>query len=148
MKTIWLKTVPLVMAASLFTAATALAAQPASREGHPRSWEQRLQQRLGLTEEQVQAIRQIHERDAEARKQHGQALRLAQIELRRAVLTNADEATLQVKQAEVARLLAESLQMRVNTLRAIAPLLTPEQREQYAKLMEEGRGFRRPRPQS
>jgi Spy/CpxP family protein refolding chaperone len=149
--TFWFRTVPMVVAASLLAASVAVAAQPPSGEGRHRSWEHRLQQRLGLSDEQMQAIRQIHERDAEARKQHAQALRLAQTELRRAVLAGLDQATVEARQADVARLLAESLQMRVNALKALAPILTPEQREQYTKLLEEGRGGRghhRPRQQS
>jgi Spy/CpxP family protein refolding chaperone len=147
----WLRAVTLALAATLLAATATHAAQSPSGEGRHRSWELRLQERLGLTDDQVQAIRQIHQREAEARRQHWQALRLAHAELRRAILGDVDEATLQARRAEVARLLAESLQMRVNTLKAIAPLLTPEQREQFVKLMEEGRGSRghhRPRQQS
>jgi Spy/CpxP family protein refolding chaperone len=136
----WLRALTLALPAILLAATAARAAQPSSAEGRHRSWELRLQERLGLSDQQTQAIREIHQRDAEARTQHWQALRRAQAELRRAVLADIDQATLQARQAEVARLLAESVQMRVNTLKAIAPLLTPEQREQFAKLMEEGRG--------
>jgi Spy/CpxP family protein refolding chaperone len=147
----WLRTVTIALAATLVATTAAQAAQSPSGEGRHRSWEQRLQQRLGLSEEQVQAIRQVRERGADARKQHWQALQRAQAELRRAVLGNVDDATLQARQAEVARLMAESLQMRIDTLKAITPVLTPQQREEFAKLMEEGRGPRgahRPRQQS
>jgi Spy/CpxP family protein refolding chaperone len=140
--TSWLRALTLILAATLFAATAALAVESPSQESRQRSWEHRLQQRLGLTEEQVQALRGIHQGQAEARKQHGQALQQAQAELRRAVLAGLDEATLKTRQTEVERLLAESLQMRVNTLKAIVPLLTPEQREQYAKMLEEGRGVR------
>jgi Spy/CpxP family protein refolding chaperone len=143
----WLRALTLALPAVLLAVTAALAAQPPGAEGRHRSWELRLQERLGLTDQQTQAIREIYQREAEARKQHGQALRQAQAELRRAVLADIDEATLRARQAEVARLLAESLQMRVNTLKAIAPLLTPEQREQFAKLMEEGRGRHGPHRQ-
>jgi Spy/CpxP family protein refolding chaperone len=132
--------VAVLVAAATFIATTAVATT-AVQAGGPekgaidhRSQERRLQRELGLTDQQVQAIRQIHQREAEARKQHGQALQQAQTELRRLILTEADNAAIEAKRAEVERLLTEGLHRRMNTLREITPLLTPEQREKYAQL--------------
>ena len=114
----------------------------------PRSWETRLQQQLGLRDDQVQAIRQIREREAPAWKQHGQALRQARAELRRLILSEADQPSIDAKYAQVQQLMTEGLAKRVNTLKEITPLLTPEQREKFAALMEHGRHFHRHRQPS
>jgi Spy/CpxP family protein refolding chaperone len=132
----------LLAAALLWSPAGAAEADKAQAPHH--SWESRLQQRLGLTDDQVQKIRAIRTRDAEARKQHWQAMRTAQAELRRLVLMEADQPTIQAKQAEVQSLLAAGVEMRVKMLQEITPLLTPEQREALAQLRERHRHFRQP----
>jgi Spy/CpxP family protein refolding chaperone len=133
-----------LVAATLLVAGAAQAAD-ATRHGGPqhRAWESRLQQRLGLTEQQTEALRQIREREAAAMKQHAQSLRQAQSELRRLVLTEADEGAIQAKQAEVQRLLADSVQRRVDHLKELTPILTSQQREQLAELMNQPRRFHR-----
>jgi Spy/CpxP family protein refolding chaperone len=101
-----------------------------------------LKQKLGLTDDQVQAIRAIRSKQGEAWKQHGGAMRQANNDLRRLVLSNADEATIQAKQAEVQKLMAESVTLRTNALREIAPVLTPEQREKMSQMEFRGRWHR------
>lgn len=133
----WARTlvaVTLALAAGMATAASAAQAPPAQAP-HAR-WESRLQQQLGLSDQQLQAIREVHQRDAEARRQQEQQLRQAQIELRRLVLTGADDRTIQAKQAEVEQLAAQNIEMRTNTLKQVAPILTLDQREKLAQLME------------
>lgn len=139
----WLRAVILVLAATLVAATLAQAAEPAGGDARHGRREGRLQQQLGLTDQQAQAIREIYGRHSEARKAHGQALRQAQSELRRLVLIEADQATIQAKLAEVQRLMGETVQMRVNTLKEVTSILTPEQREKYAALAEQGRHHRR-----
>ena len=107
-----------------------------------------LKQKLGLTDDQVQAIRAIRTKQGEAWKQHGAAMRQANNDLRRLVLSNADEATIQAKQAEVQKLMAETVTLRTNALREIAPVLTPEQREKMAQMEFHGRWHRGPRASS
>ena len=135
----------LALVATTLLVAGAAQAADATRHGgpKPRAWESRLQQRLGLTEQQTEALRQIRQREAAAMKQHGQTLQQAQAELRRLVLTEADEGAIQSKQAEVQRLLADSVQRRVDGLKELAPILTPQQRQQLAELMNQPRRFHR-----
>lgn len=121
-------------------------ADPASR--HHGRGESRLQEHLGLTDDQMQAIRQIHAREAEARTRLRESLRQAQTDLRRLILTEADETAIGAKQAEVQALMAEALERRVNTLREIGPILTSEQREKYVELMERSWRTRYPHRQS
>ena len=132
-----------VVAATLLLASAAHAADGARQGGTHRSWEQRLQQRLNLTDQQTEAIRKLREQQGAAVKQHMESLRQAQAELRRLVLTQADQAAIQAKLAEVQRLLAEGVQMRVDRLKELSPILTAEQRERLAELMSQPRRFHR-----
>jgi len=148
-RSFWVAT--LLVVATVGAAAVAVAqpagGPPAEKRHH--RWESKLQQRLGLTDDQAQQIRQIHQRDADARRQHYQALRQARAELRALVLDNADPAAIEAKQMQVQQLLSQSVEMRVRTLREIAPILTVEQREKMKQMGgERGRHFRRHRGSS
>jgi Spy/CpxP family protein refolding chaperone len=139
------------LVATLFTA-SALHAAPATDPDRTSRWESRLQQKLGLTDDQLQAFRQLHAgRDFEAQRQQYRALRTAESELRRLALNGADDATLSAKQTEVQTLRSQQLQQRVAALKQIGPILNPDQREAFAKMMERGRrghhGRPAPRPQ-
>ena len=129
--------------AVVLVAAGAYAADPpaAPQEQHQRgAW---LQKKLGLTDVQAQQIREIQAKDFANQKQNWQTLRQAQGELRRLALSGADSRTLAAKQTEVQNLLNQTVQARVNTLTQIGPILSPEQREAYATMMDHGpRGHR------
>ncbi|MGH7309961.1 MAG: Spy/CpxP family protein refolding chaperone [Candidatus Rokuibacteriota bacterium] len=131
-----LRTAALLAITTLAVSTTALATEPPPTHARHHAWEQRLQQHLGLTDQQVQAIREIRARDAEARKASWQAMRQARAELRRLVLIEANQALIDAKQDEVQTLLAVALERRVKMLQAMTPLLTPEQREALAQLAE------------
>jgi hypothetical protein len=129
----------LTLVAALMTASVAFAADPPATNDRYSRWESRLQQKLNLSEDQLAAFRQLHaSRDVQAERAQFKALRAAQGELRRLALNGADDATLQVKQAEVQALLAQSMQQRLAALKQIGPILRPDQREAYAKMMEGG----------
>jgi Spy/CpxP family protein refolding chaperone len=108
------------------------------------------QQRLGLTDDQMAAIREIHARHADQRKQIWQSLRRAQSEARQLALNSGDPAAVKAKTAEVAALLAQSVELRTTILQEMSPILTPEQRQQLATMSPRGHGHHRgPRaPQS
>lgn len=129
----------LTLVATLATATALYAADPPTATDRAQRWETYMQQKLGLTDDQVQALRQIWaNRDVNAQREHYKALRTAQGELRRLALNGADEATLAAKQAEVQNLLAQSLQARLQMLKQVGPILSPDQREAFAKMMERG----------
>lgn len=134
---------PLVLAAVALTPATFAVAADAPHG----NW---LQQRLGLSDDQVQQIRAIRAEERQAAKQVYQSLRRAQGELRTLALGGADEAALTAKRAEVEQLLGQSLGLQVESLKKIAPILTPEQREKFAQLRAGGwhHRHRAPQPQS
>jgi Spy/CpxP family protein refolding chaperone len=141
--------ITLTLIAAVFAASAVYAAEPPTGTTQPNRWESRLQQKLNLTEDQLAAFRQLHAtRDVQAQRQQYKALRAAQAELRRMALNGADDATLQAKQTEVQNLLAQSMQQRLAALKQIGPILNPEQREAFAKMMEGGwRHHGRPHPQ-
>lgn len=113
-------------------------AEPGSGPQRPGRWQHRLQRALALTDEQASQIAQVFQRNLQTARPHYQAIRAARAELRRLVLTEADQASIQAKEAELQQLLAQTVQMRVQTLKEITPILTPEQREKFARLMERG----------
>jgi Spy/CpxP family protein refolding chaperone len=134
----WVRSVMTFLVASLALGGVVLAAdppRPPAGQPHGRAW---LKAELGLTEEQATAIREVRKEQAEAHRLNFQALGQAQRELRRLVLEGADEAIVQAKQEEVAQLLAESVRLRMETLKRISPILTPEQRQKLAELGERG----------
>lgn len=122
--------------------------KPRGRAGH----EGFMQKKLGLSDEQAKQVRDVMAQQGEARKKNGQTLRDANHELRRLVLNGADEGTIRAKQTDVANLMAESVRLKVEGLKQISPILTPEQRQKFAEMrMGEGhhgrRGGKHPRPQ-
>lgn len=129
----------LVTATTLYAANPQAAADPKTGADRTSRWESHLQQKLGLTDDQLQAFRQVYAtRDANAQRQHSKAVRTAQAELRRLALNGADDTTLAAKQTEVQNLLAQSMQVRVQTLKQVGPILNADQREAFAKMMERG----------
>ena len=148
MKAFSFRTAALALVATLAVAAGAYAADPpAGVEQHRQRWEGKLQQKLALTDDQVQQIRTIRTRDFAAQRQNWQALRQAQADLRRLALAGTDDAAIAAKQTQVQDLMAQSMTARVNGLKQIGSVLTPEQREAYAKLMDRGaRGHRHMKP--
>jgi Spy/CpxP family protein refolding chaperone len=130
----------LALVATLATATAIHAADPQSAGDRAHRWESRLQQKLGLTDDQLQALRQVYAaRDVDAQRQQHRARRAAEAELRRLALNGADDATLKAKQADVQTLLAQSMQARLETLKQVGPILNPDQREAFARMLERGR---------
>jgi len=90
----------------------------------------RMQQRLGLTNDQVTSIRAAFGRHRDEQKQAWKALHTAQAELRQLALNGADTTA---KAAEVQQLLGQTVTLRVKVLQEIGPILTPEQRVKFAQ---------------
>jgi len=124
------KLLGLGLAATLATT-TAAAWADAPRTGTPTGppGHHRFQERLGLTDEQKAAIKEIHARHGE-RKQLGQSLSEARNELKVAALNGGD---VKGKAAIVTALVGQMTELHATTLQEIAPILTPEQRDAMAK---------------
>src|SRR4051812_46254708 len=112
-----------LVASSVLTAAVVTHAQqpPAPRGDRMFS---HLQKNLGLTDDQVTQIRGIVQGQRDARKQLWQSMRQAQTELRQLVLNGGDANAIAAKKAQVAQLQAQGLDMRIQTLQQIGPVLT------------------------
>jgi len=95
---------------------------------------ERLREQLNLTDDQVTALREVISHDSTTQHQIFQSLRQAQADLRQLALNGAEEIALQQKTAEIEALMAHELQLRVQRLQRIAPILTPEQRAKFAQL--------------
>jgi Spy/CpxP family protein refolding chaperone len=124
-----------------------LATGLAPGDAHPtrhgvRTERQTLRQQLGLTDDQVQAIREILGRQRTLLRETGRALWDARRELRAMALGDADDGALATKRAELQELVGRLTEARTQTLREIAAVLTPEQREHLKALQP----FRRHRP--
>jgi Spy/CpxP family protein refolding chaperone len=94
----------------------------------------RMQAELGLTDAQVQAIRQIHEGQRDARMQLRRSLHEARRTLREMVIDGVEEVTVQQQTAELQQRLGQAVQLRMETLRAVAQVLSPEQRQKLREL--------------
>ena len=137
--------------ASVLTTASVIHAQPAPSRGDRMF--SRLQQNLGLTDDQVTQIRTIYGQHRDAQRNLWKSLRQSQTDLRQLALGSGDPNTIAAKKTEVAQLLVQGLDLRVQTLQQIAPILSPDQRAKLAQMgpgaMGRGhRGPRQPRTQS
>ncbi len=133
-----------LLVGTLATGSIASAQTPTAPPTHNReAWQGKmlnhLKQKLGLTDDQVAQIKQIQDKHRDARRQIFTSLRQANAQLRQLALTGTDDAALQQKTAEVQTLVGQSIALRAQTLREIAPVLTPEQRQAWAQ-MQHGRG--------
>ena len=93
-----------------------------------------MQKRLGLTDDQMTAIRAAYQKHRDEQRQAWQALRTAQGELRKLALDGGDASAISAKTAEVQQLLGQTVAVRVKVLQEIGPILTPEQRVKFAEL--------------
>jgi Spy/CpxP family protein refolding chaperone len=114
-------------------------AAPAGPRAHAGGAHQRFQQHLGLTDQQMTAIRDVRARHADQRRETGMAIERTQAELRDLALKSGDPTAVKAKSAEVAALMAKAVEQRAAELQEISPLLTPEQRDKFAKMG--GQGF-------
>jgi Spy/CpxP family protein refolding chaperone len=114
---------------------TVLAFALAPVDAHPhRQSLARLQADLGLSEDQVQAISQLHQGQRAQRVQLHTSLREKRQSLRELIFAGSDERQIEAKTAEVQQLLGQEVQLRVATLRGVSQILTPEQREKLSQL--------------
>jgi Spy/CpxP family protein refolding chaperone len=132
----FVKLLGLSLAAALATT-TAAAWADAPQTGTPTSpsGHHRFQERLGLTDQQVAAIKEVNARRSGERKQLGQSLRAARNELKLAALNGGD---VKGKAAVVTALVGQMTELHATTLQEIAPILTPEQRDAMAKMNPRG----------
>jgi Spy/CpxP family protein refolding chaperone len=129
----WL--VAALIASSVLTAATVSYAQqqPTPSPKGDRMFS-RMQRNLGLTDDQVSKIRTIYQQHRDAQHTVWQSLRQAQTELRQLALGGGDPNAIAAKKTQVAQLMAQGMDLRVQTLQEIGPVLTAEQRTKLAQM--------------
>jgi Spy/CpxP family protein refolding chaperone len=108
--------------------------------------QQKFQEKLGLTDEQAQAIRDVHARHREATRELWRRAAAANSELRQLALAGADDTALQTKMAELKDIQGQMLKLRVDTLREMAPLLTEEQKQKLGEMRSKHGHRRGPKP--
>src|SRR5262245_17192996 len=135
---------------SVLTAATVTHAQqpPAPQPGGDRMLS-RLQKNLALTDDQVTKLRPIFQQQRDAARQLGKSMRQANTDLRQLALSGTDANAIAAKKAEIAQLTAQGLDLRVQTLQQIGPILNQDQRDKLAQMGPGAmwRGHRHMRPQ-
>ena len=145
-RSLWI--VAALVASSVLAATTITHAQqpPAPRGDRMFS---RLQKNLGLTDDQVNQVRAIFQQQRDARRQLGQSMHQAQTDLRQLVLNAGDANAIAAKKTQVAQLMAQGLDLRIQTLQQIGPILTQEQRDKLAQMGPGAmwRGHRHHKPQ-
>jgi periplasmic protein CpxP/Spy len=105
-----------------------------------------LLQQLNLTPEQTRQIAEIRQRSKGKMQQTRQNLRQARQELNQMIGSQqASDRDIQEKFRQVQNLQQEMANQRMENLIAIRRVLTPEQRQQYATLMQQRRQQRGPR---
>jgi Spy/CpxP family protein refolding chaperone len=128
----------LIVSSMLTTATVTHAQQPPAPQQQPAKrggfMLHRLQRNLNLTDDQVTQIRGIFQQSRDAHRQHGQAMRQAHTELRQLVLNGGDANAIAAKKAEVAQLMAQGLDLRIQTLQQLGPVLSQEQRDKLAQM--------------
>lgn len=122
-----------LLVSSVLAAATVIHAQepPPSKGDRMLS---RLQKNLGLSDAQLTQLRPIFQQQRDAHRQLGQTLRQARTDLRHLALNAGDANAIAAKKAEIAQLMAQGLDLRVQTLQQIGPILTQEQRDRFAQM--------------
>lgn len=136
-----------LIATSVLTTAVASAQQPTPAP-HGDRMLSRMQRKLGLTDDQVTKIRAIYAQHRDAHRTVGQSLRQTNIELRQLALSGADPNAIAAKKAQVAQLMSQGMDLRIQTLQEIGPVLTAEQRDKLAQMGPDamGRRHRGPKP--
>ena len=131
-RSLWL-VVALLVSSMLASATVTYAQQPPPPSRGDRMLH-RLQKNLELSDAQVTQIRGIFQQQRDAHRQLGQTLRQARTDLRQLALNSGDANAIAAKKAEVAQLIAQGLDLRVQALQQIGPILTQEQRDKLAQM--------------
>ncbi len=105
-------------------------------------WDQwrveRLQSKLGLSDDQTSTIQSAFAADQEARRQLQSQLGQAMSDLRKSALNADDSATVQGKRAAAQQIFGQLLDLRAKELGKIGVALSPDQRQAYAEMTREG----------
>jgi Spy/CpxP family protein refolding chaperone len=152
------RTWTLALAATLLSGALATTAgaqsppagtQPPTPGQYQQKMMERIQQRLGLRDDQMPTFQAAWDRQRAAAKQLWPTVRQTQIELRQLALNNGDPVSIENKAAQLQQQLGQLMHLRIQMLQELAPHLDADQKAKLAQLGAAGgwhRGPRQPRP--
>ncbi|MEM1169115.1 MAG: Spy/CpxP family protein refolding chaperone [Cyanobacteria bacterium P01_H01_bin.35] len=115
---------------------------PIIKVQRPGQNQNRIFEQLNLTETQTQKIIAIRNQNQQEIRQSLQDLRNAQEELNTMITGKENDNQLRKKHSEVLQLRQELAELQFNTLLKIREVLTPEQLQQWSKLMQQRRESR------
>ncbi|EAW36676.1 Spy/CpxP family protein refolding chaperone [Lyngbya sp. PCC 8106] len=113
--------------------------------GEPDDDTEELLEQLNATPEQKQKMEDIRAKYQAQISQHKQQVRQTQQQLQELLSTNASESQIRQKYDELSRLKQEMSKLQFEIILQVREVLTPEQRRQFAEIMEQRR---RNRPRS
>jgi Spy/CpxP family protein refolding chaperone len=139
------KVLAAVAGAALALTGAALMAQEQRQERRPNRVA--LQAQIGLSDEQVAAIRKIHLQERKAAIRRNADMRIARLELQELMgAATVDEAAIAARVKTLGELQAAGLKARTDSQLAIRKLVTPEQFQKMQQLRHQWMGERGARP--
>ena len=110
-------------------------------------WQQRqverLQSKLGLSDDQTSTIQSAYAANQDSRRQLQSQLGRAMSDLRKSALNGDDAGTLQGKREAAQQIFGQLLDLRAKELGKIGAVLSPDQRQAYAEMTHDGPDGRR-----
>jgi Spy/CpxP family protein refolding chaperone len=97
-------------------------------------------QELNLTQEQMQRLDALQQQSKKQMEQPRQALRQARQDLANLMASNADENAIRAKHNQLQQLQQQMANVRFQNMLEMRKVLTPEQRQRFAQLMQQRRG--------
>ncbi len=135
------KRVFLAAPAALAIAVGAIAATSADHGG---DWSShrvaRMQEKLGLSDDQAKSLQTLFSANADSRRQGGADFRQAMTDFRQAAL-NGDTSTLATKKEALLTAHGQMLDRQADQLQKIGAILTPDQRTKFASMPHGGHRF-------
>jgi hypothetical protein len=125
---------PLALAAATMT----LADSGDTKGDRGQRYIERLQSKLGLSDDQTKTIQSTYAADQDSRRQIQSQLGQAMHDLRKSALNGDDDATLQTKRSAAQQIFGQLLDLRAKELGKIGAVLSQDQRQAYAEMTYEG----------
>jgi Spy/CpxP family protein refolding chaperone len=129
-----LAVLPLALAAATMTLADS--------SGTPGAWQQRrlerLQSKLGLSDDQTSTIQSAFSADQDTRRQLHSQLRQAMSDLNQSALNGDDTSVVQGKNASAQQIFGQLLDLQAKRLAKIGAVLNPDQRKAFGEMKPGG----------
>ncbi|MEA5533956.1 Spy/CpxP family protein refolding chaperone [Crocosphaera sp. XPORK-15E] len=124
---------------SMLIAETQVIAQRGEREGREGRGAEKFMEQLKLSDEQLQQLNAIRQKYNPQMEQLQERIRKTGEELSQMMQGNASDTALQMKHKDMSNLRQEMGNLRFESMLQMRKVLTPEQRQQFAQLMQQRR---------